>query len=115
MYLQREPVQLGSIELAITKTRPRGTPVPAPYQSLGGNGGERPLWLSGDALECCIEGGVPLVYENEIMGASGVSGSSPRKTPLVQLRRAEFPPPSRLALRVQDDNHIAGWQARRFQ
>jgi hypothetical protein len=62
-----------------------------------------------------IEGGVPLVYENEIMGASGVSGSSPRKTPLVQLRRAEFPPPSRLALRVQDDNHIAGWQARRFQ
>jgi hypothetical protein len=111
MYLQREPVQLGSIELAITKTRPRGTPVPAPYQSLGGNGGERPLWLSGDALECCIEGGVPLVYENEIMGASGVSGSSP----LVQLRRAEFPLPSRLALRVQDDNHIAGWQARRFQ
>jgi glc operon protein GlcG len=45
-----------------------------------------------------IEGGVPLVYENEIMGASGVSGSSPRKTPLVQLRRAEFPPPSRLIL-----------------
>src|SRR5690606_22445674 len=73
MYFQREKVQLGSIEVAITKARVavmfrRPTRFWEETVASGRNGylampGMRP-----------IEGGVPLGYEDEIVGAIGVSG-----------------------------------------
>ncbi|MGH8587428.1 MAG: GlcG/HbpS family heme-binding protein [Gammaproteobacteria bacterium] len=73
MYLQRERVQLGSIEVAITKARAallfrRPTRVWEETVASGRNGC---LAMPGMLP---IEGGVPLVYENEIVGAIGVSG-----------------------------------------
>jgi len=73
MYLQRERVQLGSIEVAITKARAallfrRSTRV---WEETVASGRYGYLVMPGMLP---IEGGVPLVYENEIVGAIGVSG-----------------------------------------
>ncbi len=73
MYLQRERVQLGSIEVAITKARAallfrRPTRVWEETVASGRYG-----YLAMPAM-LPIEGGVPLVYENDIVGAIGVSG-----------------------------------------
>jgi len=73
MYLQRGRAQLGSIEVAITKARAallfrRPTRVWEETVANGRNG-----YLSMPGI-LPIEGGVPLVYENEIVGAIGVSG-----------------------------------------
>lgn len=73
MYLQRERVQLGSIEVAITKARAalmfrRPTRV---WEETVRSGRYGYLAMPGMLP---IEGGVPLVYENEIVGAIGVSG-----------------------------------------
>jgi glc operon protein GlcG len=73
MYLQRERVQLGSIEVAITKARAallfrRPTRV---WEEAVARGRYGYLAMPGMLP---IEGGVPLVYENEIVGAIGVSG-----------------------------------------
>ncbi len=73
MYLQRERVQLGSIEVAITKARValmfrRPTKV---WEDTVASGRYGYLAMPGMLP---IEGGVPLVYENEIVGAIGVSG-----------------------------------------
>ena len=73
MYLQRERVQLGSIEVAIIKARAallfrRPTKV---WEETVASGRYGYLAMPGMLP---IEGGVPLVYENEIMGAIGVSG-----------------------------------------
>jgi glc operon protein GlcG len=76
MYLQRERVQLGSIEVAITKARAallfrRPTKV---WEETVGSGRYGYLAMPGMLP---IEGGVPLIYENEIVGAIGVSGVKP--------------------------------------
>ena len=73
MYLQREKVQLGSIEVAITKakvalmfrrpTRFWEETVTAGRQGYLAMPGMLPL-----------EGGVPLIHEGDIVGAIGISG-----------------------------------------
>lgn len=73
MYLQREKVQLGSIEVAITKARValmfrRPTQFWEETVASGHLG-----YLSMPGM-LPIEGGVPLVYESQIVGAIGVSG-----------------------------------------
>jgi uncharacterized protein GlcG (DUF336 family) len=73
MYLQRERVQLGSIEVACTKARValmfrRPTRV---WEETVASGRYGYLAMPGMLP---IEGGVPLVYEDEIVGAIGVSG-----------------------------------------
>lgn len=74
MYLQREKVQLGSIEVAITKARValmfrRPTQF---WEETVASG--RPGYLSMPGM-LPIEGGVPLVYESQIVGGIGVSGA----------------------------------------
>ena len=73
MYLQREKAQLGSIEVAITKARValmfrRPTQFWEETVASGRLG-----YLSMPGM-LPIEGGVPLVYESQIVGAIGVSG-----------------------------------------
>lgn len=73
MYLQREKVQLGSIEVAITKAKValmfrRPTKF---WEETVANGRQGYLAMPGMLP---IEGGVPLVHEGEIVGAIGVSG-----------------------------------------
>ena len=73
MYLQREKVQLGSIDVAITKAktalmfrRPTGF-----WEETVAAGRQGYLALR-DMLP--IEGGIPLTYNDQIVGAIGVSG-----------------------------------------
>ena len=73
MYLQREKVQLGSIDVAITKAktalvfrRPTGF-----WEETVAAGRQGYLALK-EMLP--IEGGVPLTYNGQIVGAIGVSG-----------------------------------------
>jgi glc operon protein GlcG len=73
MYLQREKAQIGSIEVAITKARValmfrRPTQFWEEAVASGRLG-----YLSMPGM-LPIEGGVPLVYESQIVGAIGVSG-----------------------------------------
>lgn len=73
MYLQREKVPLGSIEVAITKARValmfrRPTQF---WEEMVASGHLGYLSMPGMLP---IEGGVPLLYEGEIVGAIGVSG-----------------------------------------
>jgi glc operon protein GlcG len=74
MYLQREKVQLGSIEVAIAKAHValmfrRPTQFWEETVASGRLG-----YLSMPGM-LPIEGGVPLVYESQIVGAIGVSGA----------------------------------------
>ena len=73
LYLQRDKAQLASIEVSIAKAvsalgfrRPTVS-----WQKLVNEGAPAYLGLPG-ALP--IEGGVPLEYEGEIIGAIGISG-----------------------------------------
>ena len=73
MYLQRDKVQLGSIDVAITKAktalmfrRPTGF-----WEETVAAGRQGYLALK-EMLP--IEGGVPLTYNGQIVGAIGVSG-----------------------------------------
>ncbi len=73
MYLQREKVQLGSVEVAITKAKValmfrRPT---AFWEETVASGRYGYLAMPGMLP---IEGGVPLEYEGEIVGAIGISG-----------------------------------------
>ncbi|MGE0387959.1 MAG: heme-binding protein [Gammaproteobacteria bacterium] len=73
MFLQREKVQLGSIEVAITKARAavmfrRPTKI---WEDTVASGRYGYLAMPGMLP---VEGGVPLVYEGDIVGAIGVSG-----------------------------------------
>ncbi len=73
MYLQREKVQLGSIDVAITKAKTalmfrRQTKF---WEDTVAAGRQGYLSLQ-DMLP--IEGGVPLQYNGEIVGAIGISG-----------------------------------------
>ncbi len=73
MYLQREKVQLGSIEVAITKAKValmfrRPTKF---WEETVASGRQGYLAMPGMLP---IEGGVPLVHEGDIVGAIGISG-----------------------------------------
>jgi len=73
MYLQRERVQLGSVEVAITKAHAalmfrRPTKF---WEEIVAGG--RLGYLSMPGM-LPIEGGVPIVYKGDIVGAIGVSG-----------------------------------------
>jgi len=73
MYLQREKVQLGSIDVAITKAKTalmfrRPTQF---WEKTVAEGRQGYLALA-DMLP--IEGGIPLRHNGEIVGAIGVSG-----------------------------------------
>jgi len=73
MYLQREKVQLGSIDVAITKAKTalmfrRPTKF---WEQTVADGRQGYLALKGMLP---IEGGLPLVHNDEIVGAIGVSG-----------------------------------------
>lgn len=73
MYLQREKVQLGSVEVAITKAKVavmfrRPTRFWEETVSSGRLG-----YLAMPGM-LPLEGGVPLIYEGEIVGAIGISG-----------------------------------------
>ncbi len=73
MYLQREKVQLGSIDVAITKAKTalmfrRPTSF---WEKTVAEGRQGYLALQ-DMLP--IEGGIPLEHNGEIVGAIGVSG-----------------------------------------
>jgi len=73
MYLQREKVQLGSVDVAISKAKTalmfrRPTRF---WEDTVAEGRQGYLALS-NMLP--IEGGVPLRYDNEIVGAIGISG-----------------------------------------
>jgi len=73
MYLQREKVQLGSIDVAVTKAKTalmfrRPTRF---WEETVAEGRQGYLALSGMLP---IEGGVPLEHNGEIVGAIGISG-----------------------------------------
>ncbi len=73
MYLQREKVQLGSIDVAITKAKValmfrRPTQF---WEQTVAEGRQGYLAMPGMLP---IEGGVPLIYQGEIVGAIGISG-----------------------------------------
>lgn len=73
MYLQREKVQLGSIDVAITKAKValmfrRPTRF---WEETVASGRQGYLAMPGMLP---IEGGLPLVIDDEIVGAIGVSG-----------------------------------------
>jgi uncharacterized protein GlcG (DUF336 family) len=73
LYLQREKVQLGSIDVAITKAKValmfrRPTRI---WEETVAGGRHGYLAMPGMLP---LEGGVPLVYEGEIVGAIGISG-----------------------------------------
>lgn len=73
MYLQREKVQLGSIDVAITKARValmfrRPTLF---WEETVASGRQGYLSMPGMLP---IEGGIPLIHNDEIVGAIGISG-----------------------------------------
>jgi uncharacterized protein GlcG (DUF336 family) len=73
MYLQREKVQLGSVDVAITKAKTalmfrRPTQF---WEKTVADGRQGYLSLN-NMLP--IEGGIPLKHNNEIVGAIGISG-----------------------------------------
>jgi glc operon protein GlcG len=73
MYLQREKVQLGSIDTAIKKAKAsllfrRSTKV---FEDLVD--GSRPGYLAMPGV-FPLEGGLPLIYQDEVVGGIGISG-----------------------------------------
>ena len=73
MYLQREKVQLGSIDTAIKKAKAavlfrRSTGV---FEDLVDGG--RPVYMAMPGV-LPLEGGLPLIYQGEVVGAIGISG-----------------------------------------
>ena len=73
VYLQRDNVQLGSIDVAINKAKAalifrRPTRF---WQDM--ISGERPEYLAMPGI-LPVEGGLPLFYGNEVVGGIGVSG-----------------------------------------
>jgi len=73
MYLEREKVQLGSIDVAINKAKAalifrRPTKF---WQDM--ISGERPEYLAMPGM-LPVEGGLPLIYGDEVVGAIGISG-----------------------------------------
>jgi len=73
MYLQREKVQLGSIEVAMQKAKAavmfrRSTQL---WEDVVN--GERPGYLAVPGI-MPLEGGVPLIYQDQVVGGIGISG-----------------------------------------
>ena len=73
MYLQRDKVQLGSIDVCIEKARAaaifrRSTQI---WEDIVN--GDRPGYMVLSGM-MPLEGGLPLIYQDQIIGAIGVSG-----------------------------------------
>ena len=88
MYLQREKVQLGSIEVAITKAKVALTfrrPTKF-WEDIVADGRHGYLVMPGMLP---IEGGVPLVYDGDIVGAIGVSGVKSSEDGLIAMVGAQ--------------------------
>ena len=73
LYLQRDKVQLGSIDTAIKKAKAavlfrRSTRV---FEDLVDGGRAGYLAMPGVFP---LEGGIPLIYQDEVVGAIGISG-----------------------------------------
>lgn len=73
MYLQRDKVQLGSIDVCIDKAKAalmfrRPTRV---WEEIVN--GDRPGYLALQGM-MPLEGGLPLIYQDQLVGAIGVSG-----------------------------------------
>jgi len=88
MYLQREKVQLGSIDVAIKKAKValmfrRPTKF---WEDMVASGRQGYLSMPGMLP---VEGGVPLVYEDEIVGAIGISGVKSFEDGIVAIAGAE--------------------------
>jgi len=82
MYLQREKAQLGSIDVAIKKAKAavlfmRPTSIFADRVNNG-----QPGYLEMPGI-MPLEGGEPLEYAGEIVGAIGISGASPNEDGIV--------------------------------
>ena len=73
MYLQREKVQLGSIDVAIKKAEVAlNFRRPTKYwEDMVTNGRQGYLAMPGMLP---LEGGLPIIYNNEMIGAIGISG-----------------------------------------
>ena len=88
MYLQREKVQLGSIEVAITKAKVALTfrrPTKF-WEDTVAEGRHGYLAMPGMLP---IEGGVPLIYDGDIVGAIGVSGVKSSEDGLIAMVGAQ--------------------------
>ena len=73
MYLQRDKVQLGSIDVCIEKARAaaifrRSTQI---WEDIVN--GDRPGYMALSGM-MPLEGGLPLIYQGQVIGAIGVSG-----------------------------------------
>jgi len=88
MYLQREKVQLGSIDLAIKKAKValmfrRPTKY---WEDMVASGRQGYLAMPGMLP---VEGGVPLIFNGEIVGAIGISGVKSFEDGMVAIAGAE--------------------------
>ena len=82
LYLQRDAAQAGSVEVAIAKARSAALfrrPTRA-FEEMVESGRQGYLAMP-DVMP--LEGGVPLVYQDDIVGAIGVSGASSKEDGVV--------------------------------
>jgi len=82
LYLQRDAAQAGSVEVAIAKARSAvlfRRPTRAFEEMV--EGGRQGYLAMPDVMP--LEGGVPLVYQDDIVGAIGISGASSRQDGVV--------------------------------
>jgi len=82
LYLQRDAAQAGSVEVAIAKARSAALfrrPTRA-FEEMVESGRQGYLAMP-DVMP--LEGGVPLVYQDDIVGAIGISGASSKEDGVV--------------------------------
>jgi glc operon protein GlcG len=88
IYLQRDNVQLGSIDVAIDKAKAalifrRPTRF---WQDM--ISGERPEYLGMPGM-LPVEGGVPLIYQDQVVGGIGISGVKSNEDGIIAKAGAE--------------------------
>ena len=88
IYLQRDNVQLGSIDVAINKAKAalifrRPTRF---WQDM--ISGERPEYLGMPGM-LPVEGGVPLIYKDQVVGGIGISGVKSNEDGIIAKAGAE--------------------------
>jgi glc operon protein GlcG len=88
IYLQRDTVQLGSIDVAIDKAKAalifrRPTRF---WQDM--ISGERPEYLGMPGM-LPVEGGVPLIYQDQVVGGIGISGVKSNEDGIIAKAGAE--------------------------
>ena len=90
MYLQREKAQLGSIDIAIKKAKAalmfrRSTQI---WEEIVEGG--RPGYLAVPDM-IPLEGGLPLMYQDQVVGAIGVSGVKSNEDGIIAQAGASAP------------------------